>query len=263
MVLRGNCDVLVSVTVMVLEREAMAGGIPRHCGHPPFGWQEFHRILTGPKYASRLVKSAESEGVDIRVQVYRHRTGARPRLARVNSRRNASCENKTNCFDHRCSGNSQSGAHGLRQPADGRSDHRCAAIHGIPQITQAIQASGHRGHRVGVIFCVTDLSACGNPSCRHGRKTQSPNCLAEPLPGLQAIQGVRTLMNTEVTCIEGKDRVSGVILRNDTGREEHISCDGVVFTGKFVSESTLARLGSLEINPVSGIPGCRSIRTLL
>ena len=54
--------------VMVLEREAMAGGIPRHCGHPPFGWQEFHRILTGPKYASRLVKSAESEGVDIRVQ---------------------------------------------------------------------------------------------------------------------------------------------------------------------------------------------------
>ena len=85
----------------------------------------------------------------------------------------------------------------------------------------------------------------------------------EPLPWLPAIQGVRTLMNTEVTCIEGKDRVSGVILRNDTGREEHISCDGVVFTGKFVSESTLARLGSLEINPVSGIPVVDQFRTLL
>ena len=122
--------------VMVLEREAMAGGIPRHCGHPPFGWQEFHRILTGPKYASRLVKSAESEGVDIRVQFTVTGLEQGPHLARVNSRRNASCESKTNCFDHRCSGNSQSGAHGLRQPADGRSDHRCAAIHGIPQIAQ-------------------------------------------------------------------------------------------------------------------------------
>ena len=36
--------------VVVLERESEAGGIPRHCGHPPFGIREFKRVLTGPKY---------------------------------------------------------------------------------------------------------------------------------------------------------------------------------------------------------------------
>ncbi|MFZ1431180.1 MAG: FAD-dependent oxidoreductase, partial [Geminicoccaceae bacterium] len=32
--------------VVVLEREAEAGGVPRHCGHPPFGMREFGRVLT-------------------------------------------------------------------------------------------------------------------------------------------------------------------------------------------------------------------------
>ncbi|MGB4909954.1 MAG: FAD-dependent oxidoreductase, partial [Tabrizicola sp.] len=38
--------------VTVLEREAEAGGIPRHCGHYPFGMREFHRLLRGPDYAA-------------------------------------------------------------------------------------------------------------------------------------------------------------------------------------------------------------------
>lgn len=29
--------------VVVLEREVQADGIPRHCGHPPFGMQAFAR----------------------------------------------------------------------------------------------------------------------------------------------------------------------------------------------------------------------------
>ena len=30
--------------VVVLEREAVAGGIPRHCGHLGFGWQSHRRL---------------------------------------------------------------------------------------------------------------------------------------------------------------------------------------------------------------------------
>ena len=51
--------------VSVLERESVAGGIPRHCGHPPFGMREFGRILTGPRYADRLVKRALAKGVSV------------------------------------------------------------------------------------------------------------------------------------------------------------------------------------------------------
>ena len=52
--------------VTLLEREADAGGIPRHCGHYPFGMREFHRVLRGPDYAARLVQRAVAAGVTLR-----------------------------------------------------------------------------------------------------------------------------------------------------------------------------------------------------
>ena len=51
--------------VVVLERESEAGGIPRHCGHPPFGMREFKRVLKGPAYARRLVERAVAAGVEV------------------------------------------------------------------------------------------------------------------------------------------------------------------------------------------------------
>src|SRR5690606_13708285 len=65
--------------VLVVEREAVAGGIPRHCGHYPFGMREFHRLMKGPDYASALVKRALEAGVQIatRVNVVRLEPGPR------------------------------------------------------------------------------------------------------------------------------------------------------------------------------------------
>ena len=52
-------------SVIVLERENDAGGIPRHCGHYPFGIREYGRLLKGPDYARRNVEAAVDAGVDI------------------------------------------------------------------------------------------------------------------------------------------------------------------------------------------------------
>jgi len=51
--------------VAVFEREPVAGGIPRHCGHSPFGMREFTRVLSGPEYAKRMVKVALDAGVEV------------------------------------------------------------------------------------------------------------------------------------------------------------------------------------------------------
>ena len=56
-------------SVVVLEREPDAGGIPRHCGHFPFGMREFRRILRGPDYAARLVARKSKAGVDLHTSV--------------------------------------------------------------------------------------------------------------------------------------------------------------------------------------------------
>ena len=57
--------------VVVLEREQHAGGVPRHCGHLGFGWREFARLLTGPRYAKRLLESARNVVVRTGVTVLR------------------------------------------------------------------------------------------------------------------------------------------------------------------------------------------------
>src|SRR6185369_3997850 len=52
--------------VIVLERDAVAGGVPRHCDHTGFGLRDLHRVLRGPAYAARWVERATRAGVDFR-----------------------------------------------------------------------------------------------------------------------------------------------------------------------------------------------------
>ena len=54
--------------VIVLERQTQAGGIPRACGHSPFGMREFRRVLGGQAYARRLTDAAIEAGADIRLR---------------------------------------------------------------------------------------------------------------------------------------------------------------------------------------------------
>ncbi|MEP6057968.1 MAG: FAD-dependent oxidoreductase, partial [Nitratireductor sp.] len=54
--------------IAIVEREAEIGGVPRHCGHPPFGMREFGRVLTGPAYAARLRAAAGTLGIALRLQ---------------------------------------------------------------------------------------------------------------------------------------------------------------------------------------------------
>jgi thioredoxin reductase len=53
--------------VLVVDREAAAGGVPRHCGHNGFGLQDLRRSLTGPAYARRLAGRAADAGASIRL----------------------------------------------------------------------------------------------------------------------------------------------------------------------------------------------------
>jgi thioredoxin reductase len=52
--------------VVVIERERVAGGVPRHCGHTGFGLRDLGRSLSGPEYARRLADRAASAGAEVR-----------------------------------------------------------------------------------------------------------------------------------------------------------------------------------------------------
>ncbi len=51
--------------VVVIEREDAAGGVPRHCDHTGFGVRDLHRVVSGPRYADRIVRRAVAAGVEV------------------------------------------------------------------------------------------------------------------------------------------------------------------------------------------------------
>jgi thioredoxin reductase len=48
--------------VLVAEREATAGGVPRHSSHTGYGLRDLHRVMTGPAYARALADAARAAG---------------------------------------------------------------------------------------------------------------------------------------------------------------------------------------------------------
>jgi thioredoxin reductase len=54
-------------SVLVADREAEAGGIPRHSFHTGYGLRDLHRMLSGPAYARALASAAVAAGAEVRL----------------------------------------------------------------------------------------------------------------------------------------------------------------------------------------------------
>jgi thioredoxin reductase len=52
--------------VLVTDREAEPGGVPRHSQHTGYGLRDRHQVMTGPAYARALTDAAVRAGVDVR-----------------------------------------------------------------------------------------------------------------------------------------------------------------------------------------------------
>ena len=52
--------------VLVVDREAEAGGVPRHCAHTGYGVRDLRRLMTGPAYARHYSRAASQAGVSVR-----------------------------------------------------------------------------------------------------------------------------------------------------------------------------------------------------
>ena len=53
-------------SVLVADRETMAGGVPRHSFHTGYGLRDRHRVMTGPSYAQALAEAAAEAGAQLR-----------------------------------------------------------------------------------------------------------------------------------------------------------------------------------------------------
>ncbi|MCU0868880.1 MAG: NAD(P)/FAD-dependent oxidoreductase [Burkholderiales bacterium] len=238
--------------VVVLEREQTAGGVPRHCGHPGFGWREFRRVLGGPDYARRLVRAAD--GVDVRTGHTVVRLGRDGVVDVVAPRGPATLQARRVLL-----------ALGTREmPRAARlvSGTRPWGVFTTGALQQLVYLAHQRPCTRAVIVGTELVSFSNLMTMRHAGIR--PVAMIEPGPRIVAPRvggvvarlafGARVHVRTEVVAVHGTHRVEGVEIAHADGTRATLACDGVVFSGRFVPETAIVRPSHVALDPHTGGP---------
>ena len=254
--------------VVVLEREKEAGGIPRHCGHPPFGMGEFKRILTGPKYAKKNVELAIAAKVEIHTMT-----------TVVQARPDGELLISTNRGSQTISARRVIYATGVREsPRSARliSGSRLSGVINTGALQSMVYLKDRIPFKRPVIIGTELVSFSTIMTCRHagikpiaiiGESKEItarwpyaifPNLLGIPfrtaLRLFPRLMGVQLHLRAKLVAINGDETVSSVQIEKSDGTLLNLECDGVILTGKFTPESSLARCGHLEVDPATQGP---------
>jgi thioredoxin reductase len=232
--------------VVVIDRESVLGGVPRHCGHPVFGMREFGRLMDGSDYARRLARLADGLDVRCRTTVLRLEPGGRVLIVGPSGLEQILARAVLLA----------AGARETPRPARLVSGTRPWGVMTTGALQQFVYLERLRPCERAVIVGSELVSFSALLTMRHAGIR--PVALVEEGPAVvapspvelvaRALFGARVMTNTSVREILGSERVEGLAVEH-AGRRLELDCDGIVFTGKFTPEATLARASGLELDP--------------
>jgi thioredoxin reductase len=238
--------------VVVIEREAEPGGVPRHCGHLAFGLREFGMLLTGPAYAARL--RAPAWGLDIRTRttVIALDPGGRVRLLHPDK------------GPHELEARITLIAFGVREtPRSARlvGGDRPWGVLTTGALQQFVYLRKIRPFQRAVVIGSELVSFSALLTLRHARieavaMVEESSRITARRPAdwfARALMRIPVLTSTRLIAIHGLDKVEGVEVEH-SGRRERIACDGVVFTGGFRPETAVLATGHIALDSGTGGP---------
>ncbi|MFM9702099.1 MULTISPECIES: NAD(P)/FAD-dependent oxidoreductase [Streptomyces] len=233
--------------VEVLDREAAAGGVPRHCAHGGYG--TLLHPLTGPAYARLLVTAAGQAGATVRTGVTALDWAGPLSLHTLSPDGPETVTARAVVL--------ATGARERPRAARLVPGTRPAGVHTTGELQRAVHLHGqHIGTRV-VVVGAEDVSYTAADTVRAAGATVvamlTEHTRAQTAPARAADHrlrhGVPLLTGTTVTELLGHGRLSGVRVRHRDGRTAVLPCDTVVFTGDFVPDHELARRARLLLDP--------------
>lgn len=239
--------------VVVLEREKTAGGIPRHCGHYPFGIREYGRLLKGPDYAKRNVDTALKLGVEIRneVSVTELHPQGRLSLSTPTGLESLQASRVVLCTGVRESSRSQRFIGGDR-PLGVMST---AALQSLAYLNEM------RPFSRPIILGSELVSFSAIKTCRHlgirpiAMVEELDRVIAQKaiLPYLK-LRGVPLYTGVNDPNIIGNDHVEALEFVDADGARQRIETDGIIVSGRFQPEAALLLGSHLELDSGSGGP---------
>ena len=240
------------VGALLAEQDGEAGGVPRHCGHSPFGMREFGLILGGRKYAERLVETAVASGVDLRLN---HRaTSLHDGIVEIAHPGGVMAVRARRILL----------ATGIREQSRAQRllpGTRPAGILTTGMLQDWVFLRGLVPFRRPIIVGSELVTMSAILTCRSAGIRPVAVVENEPSPRVgrllatfPALVGVPSYFGATVEDVFGTERVGRVVLRHADGVSRSIECDGIILTGRFAPEATLARFAALDLNETTGGP---------
>lgn len=235
-------------SVVVLEREEVAGGIPRHCGHPAFGLRDFKRLMTGPKYARRLVQRTHAAGAEI---------NSLTTVLEIGRDSNAFVVSTSPSGLTRWDASAVVLASGCRErPRMARliPGTRATGVYTTGELQQFTYLQNKRVGERAVVLGAEHVSFSAVMTLHHAglevAAVVTPSSKHEAYGPLRVFatrfRSVPMLVGHRLVEILGKGRVEGVIVEDREHRRRRIACDTVIVTGDWVAEGSLAIAAGLS-----------------
>jgi len=236
--------------VLLVDREAAAGGVPRHCLHTGYGLRDLHRLLDGPAYARRYVAAAAAAGAEVRAgSTVTGWTGMHAVIMTsaqgVETVEAAAVLLATGCRE---------------RPRTARliPGDRPPGVMTTGELQQRVYLGGQRLPGRALIVGAEHVSFSALVTLAHAGAEVvalvTEQAKQQSYPAFAAAAGLRwhapVWTSTTVRRVVGRDRLTGVeVAATGGGAARFVPCDTLVFTGDWIPDHELARLAGLAIDP--------------
>lgn len=249
--------------VLIIERDDKLGGILNQCIHNGFGLTRFKESLTGPEYAYRFIIEAQKRDIEIM-------TGTTVLSLSANNENNEANEitainPKDGVFT--VSAKAVILAMGCRERSRGALNipgSRPAGIFSAGAAQKFVNIKGYLPGKKVVILGSGDIGLImARRMTLEGAKVQAVCEIMPYSSGLtrnivQCLDdfGIPLYLSHTITKIEGKDRVTGVVVsavdkdkKPIPGTEIRLDCDTVLFSVGLIPENELSKEAGIELSP--------------
>ena len=250
--------------ILVVDREPEAGGMPRMCHHTGFGRADLWRMFSGPRYARYYRELAEKFDVEIQTSTTimgwadSAEDGGLSKLSFTSPSGLGEIEAQTVLL-----------ATGVRErPRAARliPGTRPQGIYTTGSLQRFVYQEQLPVGKKAVIVGAELVSLSALMTLQHADvkclmmiTEESKHQIEFPYVVMKwAVADILTrtpiITNTRITNIFGQKRVEGIELTSVNGKINIVECDTVIFTGNWIPENEMARLGGLAIDPITRGP---------
>ncbi len=237
--------------ITVYEREADIGGIPRHTHHPSFGLLVFKRPMSGPRFIAAILKRCPQIRFETNTTITAFREGGELDFATPSGIKTIRARHIILA----------TGARELPRHPRLISGLRPVGATTTGALQQFIYLSKTKPFKRPVIVGTELVSFSALWTLRRaGIKAvamieQNSRITAyRPSQLFARLLGVPIYYNMAVSDIGGLAQLNQITIKSPKSGRQVIACDGVIFSGKFVGENTIAKASHLELSPDTQLP---------